>query len=75
MPRKPDPPELKVAKQLKREYTKLEQKRHTPKVFKKDVREIARKLNKDARQIAKNTKGKKVVEVQNEIIKNLQKIY
>lgn len=75
MPRKPDPPELKVAKKLKREYTKLEQKRHTPKVFKKDVRQIARELNKDAREIAKKTKGKKVLDVQEEIIRNLQELY
>lgn len=57
----------KIARQLRREFGKKLTNRKTDKIFKKDSKDIATKLNQKAREIAKRNK-RKVRDVQLEIL-------
>lgn len=74
MGRKPDSETLKVAKKLTKQYKQLHSKRKSDKVFQKDVKEVAKVLNREAKRIAKQTKGKKVLDVQKEIIRDIESL-
>ena len=74
MGRKPEPETLKVAKNLVKEYIKLNDNRKSNRIFEKDIKKIAKSLNQISREIAKKDKRKKVIDVQNEIIEYINKI-